>query len=54
MLLLAILYLILLVVYGVVGPNWVDPVNRRGGLVSLLLFIIIGIALFWNLLAKGM
>ena len=45
---LAILYLILLVVYAVAYPNWADTRGRYGGVLSVLLFVIIGIKLFYS------
>lgn len=48
--LLAILYVVLLVLYAIAYPDWADSRSRNGGIVSVLLFVIIGIKLFWSIL----
>lgn len=52
MFLLALVYLIILVVFGIFGVAWGDPIARRGGVAQFVLFAIIGFALFWNVLNK--
>jgi hypothetical protein len=53
MFLLALVYLIILVV-AAIGYFWPDPrAVRIGGFAQWVLFVIIGIVLFWSVLNKG-
>lgn len=55
MFLAALIYLIILVVWAVMYPGWRGE-SRSGwisGAAQFVLFLIIGIVLFWNVLNKG-
>lgn len=47
---LALIYLIILIVFGVFSYS--DRWKQFGGLAQLILFAIIGFVLFWNVLNK--
>lgn len=49
---LAILYLILVVIFAIFYPDYTLPRSRYGGIVAVLLFVIIGIKLFYAELSR--
>lgn len=53
MFLLALVYVVILIVWAIFGVAWSDPVGRKGGIAQFVLFVIIGIDLFWSVLNKG-
>lgn len=53
MFLLGLIYLIILVAWAIGYPGWADARGRIVGGAQFILFLIIGIVLFYSVLSRG-